>query len=113
MVIILVGNKKDLEHKRAVSTQEGEGYAKEHGMLFLEVSAKTGDHVEEAFVSTSAKVLELLNNGTFDLNDEVRLNLSLLLEKLTGVCCCIQSHGIKLGMKNGSANKAGRKSGCC
>jgi Ras-related protein Rab-2A len=40
MVIMLCGNKADLEHKRAVSRKEGERFAAEHGLLFLETSAK-------------------------------------------------------------------------
>jgi len=46
-VIILIGNKKDLENKRQVSTEEGENLAKEHGLMFLETSAKTAYNVEE------------------------------------------------------------------
>lgn len=71
MVITLVGNKKDLDHKRSVSTEEGEAFARKHGLVFLEASAKTGESVEEAFITTSAKVLEQVNNGVFNLQDEV------------------------------------------
>ena len=46
MVIMLIGNKSDLEHRRAVSTQEGEAFAAEHGLIFLETSAKTAANVE-------------------------------------------------------------------
>ncbi|CAN6457411.1 unnamed protein product [Victoria cruziana] len=41
MVIMLIGNKCDLAHRRAVSTEEGEQFAKEHGLIFMEASAKT------------------------------------------------------------------------
>lgn len=41
MVIMLVGNKTDLEHKRKVSKEEGEQFARDHGLLFIETSAKT------------------------------------------------------------------------
>lgn len=47
MVIILVGNKSDLERSRMVSTAEGEQFAREHGLIFLETSAKTAANVEE------------------------------------------------------------------
>lgn len=46
-VIILIGNKKDLENKRQVSFEEGEALANEHGLMFLETSAKTAYNVEE------------------------------------------------------------------
>jgi Ras-related protein Rab-2A len=41
MAIMLIGNKSDLEHRRAVSTKEGEQFAQENGLIFLETSAKT------------------------------------------------------------------------
>jgi len=94
MVIILVGNKADLEHKRAVrlvlltfrprhpsfsfkhtlllrSFAEGERFAKANDLLFLEASAKTGDYVEETMVTAAINVLERLNNGLFRMDDEV------------------------------------------
>ncbi len=36
-----------LQHRRAVTTEEGEQFAKEHGLVFLETSAKTAHNVEE------------------------------------------------------------------
>ena len=49
--MILIGNKTDLEDKRAISTKDAENYATEKGFLFQEVSAKTGDGIEELFTS--------------------------------------------------------------
>lgn len=49
MTIMLIGNKCDLAHRRAVSTEEGEQFAKEHGLIFMEASAKTAQNVEEVF----------------------------------------------------------------
>lgn len=68
---MLVGNKKDMEHKRVISREEGEAYAKKHGLLFCETSAKTGEGVDDAFFITANRVLELINSGTFNLNDDV------------------------------------------
>lgn len=51
MTIMLIGNKCDLAHRRAVSTEEGEQFAKENGLVFMETSAKTALNVED--VSTS------------------------------------------------------------
>jgi GTPase KRas len=47
--IMLVGNKCDLETKREVGTNEGEGLAKRMHCLFKEASAKTRLNVEETF----------------------------------------------------------------
>ena len=46
---ILLGNKCDMDEKRAVSTEEGEKLADELGIQFFEVSAKSGRSVENAF----------------------------------------------------------------
>merc|ERR1711998_623782 len=50
MVIMLIGNKSDLTHRRAVSTEEGEAFAEKNGLTFLETSAKTAENVEAAFI---------------------------------------------------------------
>lgn len=47
MTIMLIGNKSDLEHRRAVSTKEGEVFAQENGLVFLETSAKSASNVEQ------------------------------------------------------------------
>jgi len=49
LLMMLVGNKSDLEGKRKVSRTEGVQYAGRHGMLFEETSAKTGSNVQKAF----------------------------------------------------------------
>ena len=48
-VFVLVGNKSDLEHMRAVKTETASRFAREHGMSFMETSALRNANVEEAF----------------------------------------------------------------
>ena len=47
MTIMLIGNKCDLSHSRAVSYEEGKRFAEDHGLLFMEASAKTAQNVVE------------------------------------------------------------------
>ena len=47
MVIMLIGNKCDLDARRQVSLEEGDRFAKENGLIFMETSAKTAFNVEE------------------------------------------------------------------
>ena len=49
MVFVVVGNKCDMEVDRKVSYEEGARFAKDNGLIFLEVSAKTAYQVEDAF----------------------------------------------------------------
>ncbi|TKY72295.1 Ras-related protein RABB1c [Spatholobus suberectus] len=71
MTIMLIGNKCDLAHRRAVSTEEGEQFAKEHGLIFMEASAKTAQNVEEAFIKTAATIYKKIQDGVFDVSNEV------------------------------------------
>ena len=48
-IFVLIGNKTDLEDKRQVTSKEAEDFANEKGFIFHEVSAKTGDGVEDLF----------------------------------------------------------------
>ncbi|CAK5271984.1 unnamed protein product [Mycena citricolor] len=60
-VVMLVGNKTDLAHLRAVSTEEGRMFAEKHSLLFLETSALDASNVESAFkmVITGAALIYL------------------------------------------------------
>lgn len=50
VIIMLIGNKSDLEEKRQVSLTEAEEKAKELDIHFIETSAKTGYNVNELFI---------------------------------------------------------------
>lgn len=46
---MLVGNKSDLKHLRAVPTDEAKAFSAENGLSFIETSALDGGNVEAAF----------------------------------------------------------------
>ncbi|KAG6423760.1 hypothetical protein SASPL_114163 [Salvia splendens] len=79
MTIMLIGNKCDLAHRRAVSTEEGEQFAKENGLVFMEASAKTAQNVEEAFVQTASTIYKKIQDGVFDAANEVRACKNFLI----------------------------------
>ena len=58
VVKMLTGNKVDLAEDRAVSTREGEAWARTHGCLFVEASAKSEDNVASCFEEVIARILE-------------------------------------------------------
>ncbi|KAK0442853.1 ras family-domain-containing protein [Armillaria borealis] len=49
IVIMLVGNKSDLKHLRAVPTDEAKAFSVENGLSFIETSALDASNVESAF----------------------------------------------------------------
>lgn len=49
VVIMLVGNKTDLEGSRQVTTEEGKQKAENMNIMFIETSAKDGDNVKKLF----------------------------------------------------------------
>lgn len=55
-----------------MSYEEGERFAKEHNLVYLEVSAKTAYNVEESFKSTAKMIYDKINQGLIDPNIEVR-----------------------------------------
>lgn len=57
VVMILVGNKKDLTHQRKVSEQEGRALAQRYDVLFAETSAKQADGVDTCFALLAEKLL--------------------------------------------------------
>ncbi|XP_060636048.2 ras-related protein Rab-2B isoform X1 [Anolis sagrei] len=70
IVIVLIGNKSDLENQRVVQKEEGEAFAREHGMVFLETSARTATNVEEAFLCIAKGIYRKILQGQFDLSSE-------------------------------------------
>ncbi|KAH9410512.1 Ras- protein Rab-2A [Tyrophagus putrescentiae] len=65
MVIMLIGNKCDLDSRR-----KDEAFAREHGLIFMETSGKTAANVEEAFINTAWEIYEKIQEGVFDINNE-------------------------------------------
>lgn len=59
IVTMLVGNKCDLKHLRAVPVEDAKKYANDSGLSFIEASALDSTNVEEAFTQTITKVHEV------------------------------------------------------
>ena len=63
IIIILVGNKKDLDAQREVSFQEANQFAKDNDLIFIECSALNGENVEETFLKCARSILTFIENG--------------------------------------------------
>ncbi|BHF70162.1 Ras-related protein Rab-14 [Sparganum proliferum] len=67
-VVILIGNKSDLEDQRDVSYEDAKKLADENDLMFLECSAKSGENVEMAFLETAMKIYQNVQDGSVNLN---------------------------------------------
>ncbi|XP_037532021.1 ras-related protein Rab-25b isoform X1 [Nematolebias whitei] len=56
IVVMLVGNKSDLESERSVPMEEAKDFAEKKGLLFLETSALQSTNVEAAFSRVLAEI---------------------------------------------------------
>ncbi len=72
MAIMLIGNKSDLEARREVKKEEGEAFAREQGLIFMETSAKTVANVDEAFIGTAKEIYTKIQEGNIDIDKEVK-----------------------------------------
>ena len=96
-IFVLVGNKTDLDDTRAVSHKEAEDFASEKGFLFHEVSAKTGEEVQELFTSIIFPEMarkfnigeeeEAKNEQEGENKNNVKLNANIDGPKKKGGCC--------------------------
>ena len=66
ILILLVGNKTDLESKRVVSQKEGKNFAEENNMVFYETSALDGTNVEDVFDYAVKELLDRLETGKME-----------------------------------------------
>jgi Ras-related protein Rab-2A len=65
-----------------VSYAEGEKFAADHGLIFLEASAKTAANVEDAFVKTAAKIYDNIQKGIYDIrNDSSGIKLGVAAQQ--------------------------------
>merc|ERR1719440_1687635 len=61
IVIMLVGNKSDLRHLRAVETDEAMSFAEQHNLSFIETSALDSTNVETAFHNILTEIYRIVS----------------------------------------------------
>ena len=67
---ILVGNKIDLEQRRVISKEEGEKYAEENNIKYLEVSAKTGEGILDLFNDITKGTMDKIFSTNNESNED-------------------------------------------
>lgn len=82
IVIILLGNKNDLEDERAVSMEDAKEFAEQEGLFFLETSALQSTNVEDAFRTVLTEIFNIVNKKTLVASeDQSNGNPSVLASK--------------------------------
>ena len=79
LFIYLVGNKNDKKEEREVTFEEGNKFAKEKNLPFIEVSAKTGENINQLFDDMiKGTILKIVNFDKKYNNLSNSINLSFL-----------------------------------
>ncbi|KAJ3306994.1 Ras- protein Rab-11B [Kappamyces sp. JEL0829] len=97
IVIMLVGNKCDLKHLRAVPTEEAKDFATAQSLSFIETSALDATNVETSFQNILTEIYKVVSNKALEneggLNKKVGGGQSIAIapttanDKKAGGCC--------------------------
>lgn len=69
IVIMLIGNKTDLKHLRAVATEDAQSFAEKEGLSFIETSALEATNVEKAFQTILAEIYRIISKKSLSSNE--------------------------------------------
>jgi Ras-related protein Rab-21 len=88
IVLIIVGNKMDLNKELRVNPDDAEKYAQSIGAPHLMTSAKTGKGVDEVFLEVAKRALEKESNAS--VNSTPRKNMIEIVDEpqSSGKRCC-------------------------
>ncbi|TAQ85023.1 hypothetical protein B7494_g6658 [Chlorociboria aeruginascens] len=89
VIIVLVGNKTDLNDKREVTTQQGEEEAKQNNLMFIETSAKVGHNVKPLFkrIAQALPGMEGAEGEEAQANQMIDVNISQPPQSQEGCAC--------------------------
>ncbi|GLJ38853.1 hypothetical protein SUGI_0791860 [Cryptomeria japonica] len=95
IVVMLVGNKSDLRHLRAVTTDEGQELAEREGLYFMETSALESTNVETAFKQVLTQIYKIVSKRAIEAGE---------------AAAAVPGKGQTINVDEVSATK---KTGCC
>ncbi|EMD34366.1 hypothetical protein CERSUDRAFT_117145 [Gelatoporia subvermispora B] len=97
IVIMLVGNKSDLKHLRAVPTDEAKAFAAENALSFIETSALDASNVESAFQTILTDIYRIVSSKSLEQSadpikpptgDSITVSPSVDTNQQQGGKCC-------------------------
>lgn len=94
IVVMLVGNKSDMNDSRSVLTDDGTSFAKNQNLLFIETSARDSINVNESFIRLITEIVDKYSKTGFDNTTKTQP----------------KKHGVSVVLPN---NKENKKLLCC
>ncbi|XP_068324541.1 ras-related protein RIC2-like [Pyrus communis] len=70
IVVMLVGNKSDLRHLVAVSTEDGKSFAERESLYFMETSALEATNVDNAFSEVLTQIFRVVSRKAMESGNE-------------------------------------------
>ncbi|XWS53077.1 hypothetical protein CRYUN_Cryun11dG0126900 [Craigia yunnanensis] len=97
IVIMMAGNKSDLNHLRAVSEEDGRSLAEREGLSFLETSALEATNIEKAFQTILNEIYHIISKKA-------------LAAQEAAASTTLPGQGTSINVADASGNT---KKGCC
>ncbi|KAG0492968.1 hypothetical protein HPP92_006039 [Vanilla planifolia] len=97
IVVMLVGNKSDLRHLVAVSTEDGKALAERESLFFMETSALESINVENAFSEVLTQIYRIVSRKAVEAGDDAP--------------SAVPSKGERIDVKDDSSSI--KRFGCC
>ncbi|ORX48909.1 hypothetical protein BCR36DRAFT_584006 [Piromyces finnis] len=95
IVVMLVGNKSDLRHLRAVSTEDAKKFAADNNLSFIETSALDSSNVELAFTKILTEIYRIVSNKALESSENSNVPSSQVVsitptskDEANGGGCC-------------------------
>ncbi|KAL8229607.1 hypothetical protein R6Q57_014507 [Mikania cordata] len=98
IVVMLIGNKSDLRHLLAVSTEDGKTLAEAESLYFMETSALEATNVENAFSEVITQIYRIVSKKAVEAGDE-------------GASASVPSKGATINVNDESLGP--KRFGCC
>ncbi|KAK1404873.1 Ras-related protein YPT3 [Heracleum sosnowskyi] len=98
IVVMLVGNKSDLRHLVAVSTEDAKDLAERESLYFMETSALEATNVENAFKEVLTQIYRVVSKKAVETGDD-------------GAAASLPSKGQTINVKEDSSVL--KRFGCC
>lgn len=97
IVIMMTGNKSDLNHLRAVAEQDGQNLAEKEGLSFLETSALEALNIEKAFQTILTEIYHIISKKALAAQEAAASSV-------------VPGQGTTINVSDSSGNV---KKGCC